>query len=395
MLRRVVPPVYSSVSPVALIAAAFASIREKGNALHDLHGVLRDQYRADSVLLTDSGTSALVLALRALVGQGGTVAYPGYGCVDLAAAAAFAGVKVRLYDLDPATLSPDMESVQSCLHRGVAAIVVVHFFGYPADVTEVMRMAQSSGAYVIEDGAQAAGGRMDSNWLGSAGDATILSFGRGKGTTGGGGGAVLFRGNDGHADASADKPLPLSGIGWSSIAKLAAQLLLGKPALYGIPSAIPQLKLGEMVYHPAHEPQGISLASARLVVSAIARTTRDVSVRTKNARILADACKNSSLVQAILELPGAAPGYLRFPLRLRKSGDLALPTQLGVVRPYPRALHDQPELQPALLPNEPVAPGAAELASRLVTLPTHSYVALSDMQRLIGWIRLLGTGNTQ
>ena len=68
---------------------------------------LRARYAATDVVLTDSGTSALILALQALVPAGGTVAYPAYACIDLTAAALGAGMRVRLYDLDPATLSPD------------------------------------------------------------------------------------------------------------------------------------------------------------------------------------------------------------------------------------------------------------------------------------------------
>ncbi|MDQ3520445.1 MAG: DegT/DnrJ/EryC1/StrS family aminotransferase, partial [Gemmatimonadota bacterium] len=76
---------------------------------------LTERFGAQAVALTDSGTSALVLALRLAAGAGGTVAFPGYACIDLAAAARFAGVRVRLYDVDPASLSPDLDSVRRTL----------------------------------------------------------------------------------------------------------------------------------------------------------------------------------------------------------------------------------------------------------------------------------------
>jgi len=135
-----------------------------------------------------------VLALRAFVPPGGSVAYPGYGCIDLSAAAVRAGVKVRLYDLDPVTLSPDLSSLGKTISRGVDAIVVAHMFGYPADVPGVRDLASNAGVTVIEDAAQAAGGTLETVPLGALADASILSFGRGKGTTAGSGGALLFRG---------------------------------------------------------------------------------------------------------------------------------------------------------------------------------------------------------
>ncbi|MDQ6829661.1 MAG: hypothetical protein M3081_12400, partial [Gemmatimonadota bacterium] len=55
------------------------------------------------VLLTDSGTSALVLALRATTRATRVVAMPAYACVDLVAAAQLAGVRFVCYDIDPLT----------------------------------------------------------------------------------------------------------------------------------------------------------------------------------------------------------------------------------------------------------------------------------------------------
>src|SRR5207247_5224225 len=113
--------------------------------------VLRARYGALDAILTDSGTSALILALRAVVRPGGTIAYPGYSCIDLTSAAVGAGMRVRLYDLNPSTLSPDLESVERAINRGVNAIVVAHLYGYPADVGAVQELARKSGIPVIED----------------------------------------------------------------------------------------------------------------------------------------------------------------------------------------------------------------------------------------------------
>jgi dTDP-4-amino-4,6-dideoxygalactose transaminase len=154
---------------------------------------LRERFGARDVILTDSGTSALILALRSLLPQGATIAYPAYACVDLTAVALRARMRVRLYDLDPATLSPDLDSVRAAIGRGVDAIVVAHLYGYPADVAGVEELAALHGIPVIEDAAQGAGGTVRGMRLGSLGDVSILSFGRGKGTTCGSGGALLSR----------------------------------------------------------------------------------------------------------------------------------------------------------------------------------------------------------
>ena len=64
-----------------------------------------------------------MLALRALVPAGGTIAYPSYACIDLTTAALGANVRVRLYDIDPVTLSPDLDSLRAAVARGVDAIL--------------------------------------------------------------------------------------------------------------------------------------------------------------------------------------------------------------------------------------------------------------------------------
>ena len=87
-------PVSSPVSPLALMRAGRAALRGEDGVLALAAAATSDRFRPRELLLVDSGTSALVLALRLAVGEGGTVAFPGYACVDLAAAAHFAGVRV-------------------------------------------------------------------------------------------------------------------------------------------------------------------------------------------------------------------------------------------------------------------------------------------------------------
>ena len=131
-----------------------------------LRAELQRAFGASDVALVDSGTSALALALRASTPAGGVVALPAYACVDIGAAAIFAQLRVRLYDIDPVTLSPDLASVSRVLEAGVDSIVVAHLYGYPANVPGVAALAASHGVRVIEDAAQ--GAWESSSRLGSA-----------------------------------------------------------------------------------------------------------------------------------------------------------------------------------------------------------------------------------
>jgi hypothetical protein len=306
--------------------------------------------------------------------RGGTVAYPAYACIDLTAAAVATGVRVRLYDLDPATMSPDLDSVRATIRRGVDAIVVAHLYGYPADVTGVRKLAAEQGIPVIEDAAQAAGGTLNGERLGSLGEVAILSFGRGKGTTGGKGGAVLVR-----TPALAEwtrrtrSDLRPGSRGGVTILSLAAQRVLSHPSLYRLPSSIPGLRLGEMVYHAPHPPRGMSAASAGVLRWTLGLEEREVIERGARAAEVLSHMHDAANVTPVRPIAGAEPGFLRLAF-LDSNGKKVSHTDLGALRAYPVTLDEHPQLRALLLPGERAGKGSQLLRDRLFTVPTHSHV---------------------
>jgi dTDP-4-amino-4,6-dideoxygalactose transaminase len=350
----------------------------------ELQQKLRDEFSASTCVLTDSGTSALVLALRLLLPEGGVVGLPGYGCVDITSAVKFAGIAARIYDVDPATLSPDLDSVRMLLKRGVNSLLVAHYYGYPADLPAVRSLASQYGVPILEDAAQASGGLLDGKRLGALGDLSILSFGRGKGLFGGRGGALLVRsgeltGRPGGLPSLGDRR------GIYDLLGVAAQWALGRPTLYGIPASIPSLRLGKMVYHPAHEPRPLSRVAASLTLSALENEPADRRSRVRKASVLEALASVADLLTPIQPIEGADPGYLRLAL-LDRSRSRRAASRLGVMPGYPRTLREQSELTPHLLPGEPMTPGATELRELLFTLPTHAFVTRKDLLALHEWM---------
>jgi dTDP-4-amino-4,6-dideoxygalactose transaminase len=382
-------PVSSPVTLRGLLRGARAALGADASRL--LVAELRERYDVAGVALCDSGTSALVVALRAALPPNGIAAFPSYSCVDLAAAARFAGVRVRLYDLDPTTLSADLESLERTLRRGVDAVVAVHLYGYPADVPAMRTLARAHGATLIEDAAQAAGSRLCGRLVGGLGDLSILSFGRGKGTTGGRGGAIMAA--DPAWSARLEPHLGgvgfASGSGWGDLTRTAAQWVLGRPMLYGLPSAIPGLRLGEMVYHPAREPMPISRAAVALVRSAMRLDQEEVACRRRHAAVLSNAVRASLDVTPVQPIARAEPGFLRY--AVLAAGPREPAPSLGIARGYPRALYEQPELRPQLLRDEPEPLGGRRLRESLFTLPVHSHLTTRDVARLRHWLETAAT----
>lgn len=384
-------PAYSPLPLGAVMAGAAGLASGVGAARAGVKAALARAIRGDEVLLTDGGTGALALAIRAASGEapGASVALPAYGCYDLATAADGAGVPVLLYDLDTETLAPDPASLRAALALGARAVVLAHWYGIPADPEAVRAATHDAGALLIEDAAQAAGATWHGTPLGSFGDLTVCSFGRGKGTTAGRGGALLSRGAAGNAAfARARGDVRRAVRGLPELVRLKAQWLLGRPALYAVPSALPFLRLGETVYHPPAPVRAMSAVATRTLARTLPLADRETQVRRANAaRLTASVARGLTPVRVPV---GGVGGFLRLPLlagaRARARAAAPSARALGVMPGYPLALCDLPGFTERVLNRTEAFPGARDLAERLVTAPTHGMLSDADLARLERWL---------
>jgi dTDP-4-amino-4,6-dideoxygalactose transaminase len=397
VIPRYLPPVYSPVTLGALLAG-WRSVFARGGAGSELFTDLSRHYGARAILPTDSGTSALALALRlvtALRPGPALAALPAWSCYDLATAAEAADIGVLLYDLDPATLGPDWSSLGRALAAGATAVVAVHPYGLLVDLPEIQRRAAEAGAIVIEDAAQAVGASLAGRPAGAVGALGVLSFGRGKGFTGGAGGALLL-----NPSAPADLELPLetslapSGRGEGAMLRLLTQWLLGRPGLYAIPAALPFLKLGQTVYRAPTPAGRLSPASAAVLPRTWPLQLPEAEGRRRNAARLAQAVRLTKAGVVPAGWEGGSPGWLRLPLVasdwVRRAAEAAHARRLGVWPGYPRLLLDLPGFGARVRYAGDSFPGAQVLAERLVTLPTHRLLNSGDLSRLEQW--LAGSG---
>lgn len=389
VIGRRVPPAHSPLDPPALWAGLRAAAGGGDDERRAVREAIRASWGCDGVLLTDSGTSALALALGLASGaREGPVALPAYGCYDLATAAEEAGVEVVLYDLDPSTLGPDPSSLRAVARDGVAAVVVAPLYGVPVDMEAVREASRAAGALLVEDAAQGAGARWKGRPPGAHGDLSMLSFGRGKGITGGGGGALLT-GTPGTTGALERTRTELSpgGRGWGALAKAAAQWLFARPDLYAVPAALPFLRLGETVHRPPWEPTGMPAACAGILGRTLELQATEARIRGEHARRLLAALDGTSGLAPVRIPAGGEPGWLRLPLLADAEGrasELAGPhgARLGIARGYPKALADLGPMRRRCRNADAGFPGARVLAGRLLTLPTHGMLRERDLRRL-------------
>ncbi|MBA2432748.1 MAG: DegT/DnrJ/EryC1/StrS family aminotransferase [Chthoniobacterales bacterium] len=125
-----------------------------------------------------NGTDALELALRALgIGHGDTVITTSNTAVATVAAIELAGATPLLVDVDDETLTISPPALEKALATTrAAAVIPVHLYGHPADMPQIMAIAERHQLRVIEDCAQAHGAAIDGRQVGTFGDAAAFSF---------------------------------------------------------------------------------------------------------------------------------------------------------------------------------------------------------------------------
>lgn len=123
------------------------------------------------------GTNALLLLMRALdIGPGDEVITTGHTAVATICAIELAGATPVIADIDPDyyTLSP--EAVAAAITPRTKAIIAVHIYGQPADMTALQSLADEHGLLLLEDCAQAHGAQYQGQTVGSMGIGGAFSF---------------------------------------------------------------------------------------------------------------------------------------------------------------------------------------------------------------------------
>ena len=187
---------YSPIPGSATLAALASGLRLNDDPRRALADLLAARYHSQHTLLCASGTQALELALRVSLRDSrpdASIALPAYTCYDVATAAVGCNAPISLYDLDPESQLPILESLGLVLAVGAAVVVVSPLYGYPCTVADTPGAGRSLQCGTHRGCGTGTRGLPGEKVLGSLGTISILSFGRGKGWTGGGGGAVLMR----------------------------------------------------------------------------------------------------------------------------------------------------------------------------------------------------------
>ncbi|MEW6441266.1 MAG: DegT/DnrJ/EryC1/StrS aminotransferase family protein [bacterium] len=172
-----------------------------------------------------SGTAALHLALAAMgLRAGEEVIVPTLTFAASAEVVCYLGGIPRFVDVNPRTLTIDVEAVEAVLRAGregrtIRAILPVHYGGYPCDMDPLMDLSKRYRVAVIDDAAHALPTFYKGRMVGTLADVTAFSFYATKTITTGEGGMLTTANQDW---ASAMRMMSLHGItqdAWKRYAK--------------------------------------------------------------------------------------------------------------------------------------------------------------------------------
>lgn len=143
-------------------------------------------------LAVNGGTAALMLALHGAGVQPGDEVIVSPFTWGASVSCVLQNLAIPIFaDIDRATFTLDPASIEAKVTPRTSAIVVVHIFGFPADMTRIMEVAGRHGLAVIEDCAQAHGGKHAGRLVGSWGTVGAFSLQASKNLTGGEGGILI------------------------------------------------------------------------------------------------------------------------------------------------------------------------------------------------------------
>lgn len=139
-----------------------------------------------------SGTAGLHLAMLACgVGHDDEVITSPFSFVSSANSILYVGAKPIFIDIDPLTYNMNPSEIEAKITKKTKAILVVHIFGQPCDMSPIMRIAKEYKLKVIEDACESIAATYKGRQVGTFGQACVFAFYPNKQMTTGEGGMIV------------------------------------------------------------------------------------------------------------------------------------------------------------------------------------------------------------
>lgn len=146
-----------------------------GPLVQELEYKLQDYLDVPNLVYVGSGTIALQLAIRSIVGKGEIITTP-FSYVATSSSIVWENCVPVYVDINPETLNIDTDKIENAITENTAAILATHVFGIPCDTENIDRIAKRYELKVIYDGAHCFGTRYKDASVFLQGDISVTSF---------------------------------------------------------------------------------------------------------------------------------------------------------------------------------------------------------------------------
>jgi UDP-4-amino-4,6-dideoxy-N-acetyl-beta-L-altrosamine transaminase len=168
-----------------------------GPNIREFEQALSDYMHCGHTVLTNSGTSALDIAVGSLgLPKGSEVITTPISFVATSNSLIYNGLKPVFADIEKGTRNIDPDQIVKKISKKTRAIAYVDFAGHPCNIAEIKEIAGEYDLALIEDACHALGAEYGNRKIGTLADVTIFSFHPVKHITTGEGGAVTTNRRD-------------------------------------------------------------------------------------------------------------------------------------------------------------------------------------------------------
>ncbi len=390
-IGRTIPPAAAPLKWSNLaygVLGVFRGEKERKQLIEEL----KVYYNKRHCFLVSSGKVALTLILEALKEYypGRTkVLIPAYTCYSVPSAITRAGLEVVLCDISETSFDFDFRQIEPLLKdEKLLCVIPTHLYGIPADIERLRRISCTLNIPIVEDAAQAMGGVWCGKKLGTLGDASFFSIGRGKSFSTIEGGIILTDRDD-FAVAIKKRCRQLPSYSLNEILILIvyaiALKILMHPDLFWIPKSIPALKLGETIYDPNFKMRKLSYFQAGLAKGWLQQLNSFKLKRRQNATFW----MHSKVIghhNKFISDNDDLPDMIRFPIKVQSEAMkdriliIAERFGLGISPGYPNSINRIQQLAAKFEGQN--FPQAKQVAERLVTLPLHPFLSNHDLANI-------------
>ncbi len=185
-------PDISEADIEAVVGVLRTTSLSMGPKLEEFEQAVAGYVGAPHAVAVNSGTSGLHLCIRALgIGEGDEVIVPSFTFIAAANVIRYERASPTFVDIDPQTLNLDPNHIEAAITPRTRAILAVHTFGCPAELSAILEIARRHHLFVIEDACEAIGAEYDGRKVGVQGDAGVFAFYPNKQITTGEGGIIV------------------------------------------------------------------------------------------------------------------------------------------------------------------------------------------------------------